>query len=299
MATTTGEKFQERTRSRAQNIGMRTDRVQQLYAKERILHRLNEACPGLLVKGGTADWIRSPMTARFSPDLDLTLPERPDDFDLLIADVLSRPFYDEHGQIDDGVEVRAVRCQDLHVSDEPGVKLRIECAIGGARVPLKVDFAFGTTHPDAVEVGAFPAMFPGRFPEIRVLLQAAAFKVADKLAVMAEHRAGNTRVKDLWDIAWHLRRESFGVAELARAVAITFRQRGTIIDAAPACLTQAWAVTNEAAWSKWHDDIGLRQEGFLTEAVAEVAPFCRAALIAAQAAMPGRGMPPSSPRPLA
>ncbi len=296
---TTGQRFQERTRARAQNTGMRTDRVQQLYAKERILHRLNEACPGLLVKGGTADWIRSPMSARFSPDLDLTLPERPEDFDLLITDVLSRPFYDENGVIDDGVEVRAVRCQDLHVSDEPGVKLRLECAIGGARVPLKVDFAFGPTHPDAIEVGAFPAMFPGRFPEIRVLVQAAAFKVADKLAVMAEHGAGNTRTKDLWDIAWHLRRESFTLPELARAVAITFRKRGTAIEASPACLTQAWAVANEAAWSKWHADMGMQQEGFLTEAVADVAPACRVALVAAHAAMPGRGMSPSFPRPTA
>lgn len=45
---TTGDKFAERTRSKARNIGMRTDRVQQLYVKERVLYRLNEAFQGLI-----------------------------------------------------------------------------------------------------------------------------------------------------------------------------------------------------------------------------------------------------------
>lgn len=97
----TGERFAARTRSKAQNIGMRTDRVQQLYGQRRHcgLH---------------------PSSARFSPDLDLHLPARPDDIDLIVADVLSRTFYDESGVVDDGLEVRAVRCHDLHVGDEPG-----------------------------------------------------------------------------------------------------------------------------------------------------------------------------------
>jgi hypothetical protein len=59
------------------DIGMRTDRAQQLYVKERVNYRLAETLPGLMVKSGTADYIRSPGTARFSPDLDLHLPAWP------------------------------------------------------------------------------------------------------------------------------------------------------------------------------------------------------------------------------
>ena len=263
---TTGDKFAERTRSKARNIGMRTDRVQQLYVKERVLYRLNEAFQGLMLKGGTVDYIRSPATARFSPDLDLHLPERPDDFDILVADILGRPYYDEHGVVDDGLEVRAVRCQDLHVGDEPGVKMRLECWLGRTRVNLKIDFAFGGPDPDPLEVRSYPCMFPG-VPGFLVRTQPVAYKIADKLHAMVEHGAGNTRVKDVWDIAWHMSRGTVTHDELARAISHTFWSRGTEIDPAPAGLTAAWSVANERAWAKWHAAVGMQQDRTLVETV--------------------------------
>lgn len=277
----TGDKFAERTRSKARNIGMRTDRVQQLYVKERILYRLNEAFAGLMLKGGTVDYIRSPTTARFSADLDLHLPERPEDIDLLVADILGRTYYDENGVVDDGLEVHAVRAQDLRAFDEPGVKLRLECSLGNTRVHLKIDFAFGGHRPDPFEVQSYPSMFPG-FPDIIVRTQPLAYKIADKVHAMVEHGTGNTRVKDCWDIHHHLVRGSVTHDELARAIAITFYDRGTGIDPAPACLTAAWAIANEAAWTKWHAAIGMEQDRKLVEVVEEIRPPLQRALVRAR-----------------
>lgn len=276
----TGDKFAERTRAKARNTGMRTDRAQQLYVKERLSYRLTEAFPGIMLKGATVDYVRSPATARFSPDLDFHLPERPEDFDLLVADVLSRTFYDENGIVDDGLEVHSVRAQDLRAFDEPGVKLRLDCSLGGTRVHVKIDFAFGGSRLDPLEVRAYPQLFPG-FPEILIQTQPIAHKIADKLHAMVEHGAGNTRVKDCFDIAWHLDRGTVTNEELARAIAVTFRDRGTAIDAAPACLTAAWAVANEAAWTKWHADMGLEQDRKLVEVVEAIKPAANRALVTA------------------
>lgn len=277
----TGDKFAERTRSKARNIGMRTDRVQQLYVKERILYRLNEAWAGLMLKGGTVDYIRSPTTARFSADLDLHLPERPEDFDLLIVDILGRTYYDENGMIDDGLTVHSVRAQDLRAFDEPGVKLRLECSLGNTRAHMKVDFAFGGHSHDPLEVRAYPSMFQG-FPDIVVRTQPISHKVADKVHAMVEHGAGNTRVKDFWDIQHHLARGTVTHNELARAISIAFNERGTEIDAAPACLTAAWAISNEAAWTKWHAVVGMEQDRKLVEVVEEIRPPLQRALVRAR-----------------
>lgn len=286
---TMGDKFAERTRSKARNTGMRTDRVQQLYVKERVLYRLNEAFQGLMLKGGTVDYIRSPATARFSPDLDLHLPERHDDFDILVADILSRIYYDEHGVVDDGLRVHSVRAQDLRALDEPGVKLRVECYLGGTRIHLKVDFAFGGHSPDPLEVRAYPCMFPD-VPGMLVRSQPVAHKIADKLHAMVEHGAGNTRVKDCWDIHHHLARGTVTHDELARAIAVTFYERGTAIEAAPPCLTAAWAISNEAAWTKWHDEHGMEQDRKLVEVVEEIRQPLQRALVRARS-LPARREP--------
>lgn len=275
-----GDRIANSLRDKAKNWGIRTDRMQQLYVKERLLYRLNEVFPTLMLKGGTVDYIRSPATARFSPDLDFHLPERPEDFDLLIEDTLSRTFYDDNGVVEDGVDVRAVRCQELRAFDEPGLKFKLECALGNTRVNVKMDFAFGGSDPDPVEVRTYPSIYRS-LPEFRVRTQPVAYKLADKLHAMIEHGFENTRVKDFWDIAWHLDRGTVTVADLARAVAQTFRDRGTVIEATPAGLTVAYALANETAWTKWHADNDLSQEHRLVEVVEAIRPTVTQALVRA------------------
>ncbi len=195
-----GDKVASSLRDKAKNWGLRTDRMQQLYVKERLTFRLNEVFPTLMLKGGTVDYIRLPGTARFSPDLDFHLPERPEDLDLLIEDTLGRTFYDDRGTIEDGLEVRAVKCQELRAFDELGLKFKLECALGNTRVSMKMDFAFGGSEPDPVEVRTYPAVYRS-LPEFRVRTQPVAYKLADKLYAMIEHGAGNTRVKDFLDLS--------------------------------------------------------------------------------------------------
>lgn len=277
----TGERYADKLRSKSKNTGIRADRLQKAYAKERVLFRLAEVFPEVMVKGSTADYARSPGTARFAPDLDLSLPERRDDLDLIVRDFLSRTVCDENGAVDDGLDVLEVVAEDLRPRDESGVKLRVFCKIGWAKPTLKIDIAFGNCRPDPLEVAVYPNLFPG-FPATWVRLQPVAYKLADKLHAMAEHQERNTRVKDVWDLAWHLRRGSVTHDEFARAVMITFAQRGTGIDPAPACLTGAWAVAQERLWAKWHVDMGLPQEQSLVEAVEEIRQPLQRALVRAR-----------------
>ena len=124
-------------------------------------------------------------------------------------------------------------------------------------------------------------MFPG-VPGFLVRTQPVAYKIADKLHAMVEHGAGNTRVKDVWDIAWHMSRGAVTHDELARAISHTFWSRGTEIDPAPAGLTAAWAVANERAWAKWHAAVGMQQDRTLVETVEMIRQPMQRALVRAR-----------------
>lgn len=275
-----GERLHESIRAKARNRGERPDFALRRYLQERILYRIDQGWHGAMLKGSFADYVRDPHGARPAPDLDLWLPSRPDDIDLLLQEHLARTFYDENGEVPDGFRVHEVRCMDSHRHlDEPGVKLLVYCGLGNGHTRLKVDFAFGGSRPEDMEVGVLQSMVPGLDP-LWLSLQPVARKCAEKLHAMAEFGAENTRVKDCWDLARHV--GSVDPAALAREVKRVFSDRGRDIDPDLACLTAAWASKNEGAWSQWHADQCLRQERTLGEAIDLIRPHAQRALVTAR-----------------
>lgn len=273
-----GERLHESIRQKAKNRGERPDFALRRYMQERLAYRLNEGWGwhGLLFKGSFADYVRDPAGARPTPDLDVWLPSRPDDIDLVLKEFLQKTFYDDQGEVQDGFRVDEVRCMDSHRHlDEPGVKLFVYC--GSTR--LKVDFAFGGSRPEEMDVGVLQSMVPGLEP-LYLNLQPVARKLAEKLHAMAEFGAENTRVKDAWDLVRHI--GSVDPHQLAREARRVFDDRGREIDPNLACLTAAWASKNEAAWTQWHADQSLRQERTLGEAIDLVRPYAQRALVTAR-----------------
>lgn len=275
------ERLADSIKAKARAKGERPDRAMVRYVQERIAFRLAETFPGLVVKGSFAEVARNPAGARFAPDLDLWLPERPEDMDLLLTDVFSLTYYDDRGAIEDGIDVTEVRWQETHAHlEEPGMKFRLTVTVGKVRVPLKVDFAFGLGHADGYETAVLPSMVPS-FGEIWLSVQPAARAIAEKLHAMAEFGAANTRVKDVWDLHAHLVRDGVNVEAVAGEIAKVFAARGRDVDPGLACLTREWAEANEAAWTRWHAEAGLPLERSLTDAVDAIRPPARAALLAA------------------
>lgn len=233
-----------------------------------------------MLKGSFADYMRCPDIARPAPDLDVWLPARPDDMQRILREHLSATFYTDEGVLEDGFEIDGIKVLDSHLHlDEPGLKLLIHCRVGDKRERVKVNFAFGGTRPESMEIGVQLSMTPG-LPELRVCMQSRERSCAEKLHAMAEFGPENTRVKDCWDLVRHV--GSVDPDELAREVASVFDSRGRDIDTDLACLSAAWASRNEAAWTAWHEGQGLPQERTLGEAVDLVRPHARRALTAAR-----------------
>lgn len=277
-----GERLVESIISKARNRNERPDWAVLRFAQERLLFRLNEVFPGLVLKGSFAEVVRNPALARHAPDLDLWLPEKPEDLDLILEDVLNRTYYDERGAVEDGFGVAEVSCQQTHAHlEEPGLKFKLKVSMGKCRVPLKVDFAFGQGHADGYEVAAMRSMVPA-FGEVWLAVQPAGRAVAEKLHAMAEFGIENTRVKDAWDIHAHLTNGAVTDEALACEIRKVFGARGREIDPGLACLSEEWAAANEAAWVQWHADMGLPLERTLTAAVADIRPRARAAMLAAR-----------------
>ncbi len=104
---------------------------------------------------------------------------------------------------------------------------------------MRVDIGFGdviTPAPGEVDYPTlldFPAPVMKGYPRETV--------VAEKLEALAKLGILNSRLKDYYDIALLARIYPFGGRDLARAIATTFRHRGTAIAPEPVGLSVAFA----------------------------------------------------------
>lgn len=265
---TPGDKVFERIRSRAKLTGQNTEYLAKRYVLERALYRLAEAYgPKLMLKGSMVAVIDDPDNARPAPDVDVHL-KNIEDLQLVIPDLLTRTYYDSAsptGLLEDHVVFSRFKWVPLQHSEGRGVKLKIEAFLGATRVNVAVDFGFGHGSTSALEIKRIPGMFKG-LPPVLVSCQPAADALADKLRAMLEFGMDNTRVKDLYDIAFRIRHGSFDGEAVARALAMS----GVEIESLPLCVTPEYAERHEATWQSWLAKASLKDSRSLAEVCAEI-----------------------------
>ena len=111
--------------------------------------------------------------------------------------------------------------------DQPdgGLRARIRGSLGRVRLAVSVDIGFGDVITPGREEQDYPTLLD--LPAPRLWAYSRETLVAEKFHAMASLGDGNSRVKDLWDVACLARRFAFDGETLRTAIAETFRRRGT------------------------------------------------------------------------
>lgn len=255
----------------------------QYFAMERYLYRLSQSrfADRFVLKGSLllTAW-RAPMSR---PTIDIDLAGRTsnelDHIRALLVEICSaQTAPDGIDFVADSVRVARIR-ED---ADYEGVRGQFHATLAKARVPMRVDIGFGdviTPEPGEVDYPTlldFPAPVMKGYPRETV--------VAEKLEALAKLGILNSRLKDYYDIALLARIYPFGGRDLARAIATTFRHRGTAIAPEPVGLSDAFA-SDPARQAQWRSFLRRNrfpeQTGGLPALVSEVARFVLAPLDAA------------------
>ena len=125
----------------------------------------------------------------------------------------------------DGVRAEAIR-KDVAYG---GVRVQTQAAIGGMRVPIRIDIGFGdavTPGPQEVE---YPALLDAPPPRLRAYPRETV--IAEKFEAIVSLGLSNSRMKDFHDI-WILSEHfAFERSALAAAIRATFERRGTRLPA--------------------------------------------------------------------
>lgn len=239
--------------ARLQNHARATKRpfqeLLQYYAMERFLYRLS-ATPHrarFILKGALMLHVWEAPLARATKDLDFLgrLDNSLENLDGVVREVCTADV-EPDGMVFDPYTVTATRIKED--ADYEGVRVRFVGRLGKARVTMQLDVGFG----DVVTPGAQDIMYPALldFPAPALSGYPRETVIAEKFHAMVYLRTLNSRMKDFYDV-WLLARQfTFDGALLAKAIAATFANRETTIDAAPIAFTSEF-IEQASTLSQW------------------------------------------------
>jgi len=156
-------------------------------------------------------------------------------------------------EVDDGgvrFDARTVRGEEIRiVAEYGGIRVRLQGALGNARLALQVDIGFGDVVTPRPARFLYPSLLDADRP--RLLAYTPETSIAEKLQAMVVLDMANTRLKDFLDIWILAQAREFSGDLLARAIAATFKRRKTPLPASsPVALTSAFAASavKQAQW---------------------------------------------------
>ena len=216
----------------------------QYYGMERFLFRLSKSDhrDDFVLKG--ALMLRSLGTALTRPTMDIDLlgriPNEHKALTTVIRECMSVVVADGITYDHDSLTTEDI-VQD---ADYHGIRVKFTGHLGSARLNFQIDVGFGdvvTPRPAWVD---FPDLLDFGTP--RLLAYPAATAVAEKLQIMVDRDAANSRMKDFYDIDMMSKQLTFNGATLLKAIRATFDTRHSeITKAAPLALTQEFASSSK------------------------------------------------------
>lgn len=220
------------------------------YALERFLYRLgrSEYADEFVLKGALLFLVWTGESCRPTRDLDLLRsgaePGEP------VADVFRRVC-----EIDvepDGLrfDSQSVRVEPIRGPDEyHGQRVRLTAFLGKARIPLRMDVAFGDVVRPRAERVEYPTLLDFPAPCVRACPRETV--VAEKLHAAVDLGMMNSRMKDFYDLYVLACDFSFDRAVLSEAVSATFKRRQTPVPVStPVALTDEFA-SDRAKVAQW------------------------------------------------
>lgn len=220
------------------------------YALERFLYRLSCSPFGgrFALKGAMllTTWFDEPH--RPTRDLDLLGFGDPaaDPTLAVFREICATPVEDDGLSFDlDGLRIDQIR-EELAYG---GLRLRTTAQLAGARLPITIDIGFGDAVEPGLEEIDLPVLLGMPAPHLRAYPQETV--IAEKFQAMVMLGRANSRMKDFYDI-WVLTRQyEFEGDRLPRAIAATFRRRGTEIPTTPPDALTAEFARDAAKARQW------------------------------------------------
>jgi predicted nucleotidyltransferase component of viral defense system len=235
------QSVRQRLLNLARQTGQDYNRLLVRYSLERILYRLSQSehADRFILKGAMLFAVWSGQQYRSTQDLDLLATG---DNSLAGLEELLREVCAVETGVPDGmayapetVTAEIIR-EDMQYE---GVRLRIESALGTARIPLIIDVGFGDAVTPAPLEKEFPVLLDAPAPRIKAYPRESV--IAEKLEAMVSLGEANSRMKDFADVYFLSKHFDFDGAVLAQAIAGTFARRGTTVVEAPAAFTEEFA----------------------------------------------------------
>lgn len=205
----------------------------QYYAMERFLYRLSQSVHSkhFILKGALMLRVwESPLSSKImgrpTMDIDMLGKTSNDEANIVsqITEILNLAVEPDGLNFD----VNSIQSERIKEdADYQGVRIRFRGTLDSARINMQIDIGFGDiVHPSPEECD-LPTMLGFTAP--RLLCYSRESAIAEKFEAMVKLGILNSRMKDFYDI-WLLSRQfNFNGSQLAQAIQLTFKQRGTAL----------------------------------------------------------------------
>ncbi|WP_045826223.1 nucleotidyl transferase AbiEii/AbiGii toxin family protein [Teredinibacter turnerae] len=229
----------------------------QYYAMERFLYRLSQSTHSkhFILKGALMLRVwESPLSSKImgrpTMDIDMLGKTSNDEANIVsqITEILNLAVEPDGLDFDvDSIQSERIK-ED---ADYQGVRIRFRGTLDSARINMQIDIGFGDIVHPCPEECDLPTMLDFTAP--RLLCYSRESAIEEKFESMVKLGVLNSRMKDFYDI-WLLSRQfNFNGSQLAQAIQLTFKQRGTALS----------------------DNIVAFQAPFIEEKQVQWAAFCR------------------------
>ena len=182
---------------------------------------------------------------------------------------------DPDGLVFDSETIQTERITEDAVYE--GIRVRFNGFLGTARISMQIDIGFGDIVYPEPEKAELPCMLD--FPAPSLLCYSRESAIAEKFEAMMKLGHLNSRMKDFYDI-WLLSRQfRFKLSNLAEAVRLTFKQRGTELNQPIEAFSADFISSRSGMWAVFHkrlkqghvpasfQDIATEVESFLAPVI--------------------------------
>lgn len=258
----------------------------QYYAMERFLYRLSQSSHSkhFILKGALMLRVWESPEFRPTMDIDMLGKTSNDEANIVsqITEILNLAV-EPDGLNFDVASIQSERIKED--ADYQGVRIRFRGTLDSARINMQIDIGFGDiVHPSPEECD-LPTMFDFTAP--RLLCYSRESAIAEKFEAMVKLGILNSRMKDFYDI-WLLSRQfNFNGSQLAQAIQLTFKQRGTALSDNIVAFQAPFIEEKQVQWTAfcWRINQEYLPNDF-SDIVAQVTSFLAPIIEAARSGQP-------------
>ncbi|MCI0382263.1 MAG: nucleotidyl transferase AbiEii/AbiGii toxin family protein [Chlamydiae bacterium] len=133
-----------------------------------------------------------------------------------------------------------------------GIRIEFEGELNKAVISMQIDIGFGDIIIPGPKLISYPTILDFPAPQMKGYTLESV--IAEKLETMIKRGMSNSRMKDVFDIWTLSKRFSLSSKSLAKAIEVTFQQRGTSISSNPECFSEEF-MTNLEKNKQWQSFI--------------------------------------------